>query len=151
MLIMDITRVLIKPLLTEKTYAMNSNKVKQYAFLVNPKANKHEIANAFAALYEFRPLKVNTQLRKPSKTRTMSYFPGFVKLQKIAYITLPPGKDISVSSQEAESKQNKEKIAATEKAKEKGKLKEVKNPESKPTEEKKSEKLETKKVEKPNK
>ena len=148
---MDITRVLIKPLLTEKTYAMNSNKVKQYAFLVNPKANKHEIANAFAALYEFKPLKVNTQLRKPSKTRTMSYFPGFVKLQKIAYITLPPGKDISVSSQEAESKQNKEKIAATEKAKEKGKLKEVKNHESKPTEEKKSEKLETKKVEKPNK
>jgi len=148
---MDITRVLIKPLLTEKTYAMNSNKVKQYAFLVNPKANKHEIANAFAALYEFKPLKVNTQLRKPSKTRTMSYFPGFVKLQKIAYITLPPGKDISVSSQEAESKQNKEKIAATEKAKEKGKLKEVKNPVSKPTEAKKSEKLETKKVEKPNK
>ena len=81
----------------------------------------------------------------------MSYFPGFVKLQKIAYITLPLGKDISVSSQEAESKQNKEKIAATEKAKEKGKLKEVKSPESKPTEEKKSEKLETKKVEKPNK
>ena len=45
---MDITRVLIKPLLTEKTYAMNSNEVKQYAFLVNPKASKHEIANAFA-------------------------------------------------------------------------------------------------------
>ena len=99
---MDITRVLIKPLLTEKTYAMNSNKVKQYAFLVNPKANKHEIANAFAALYEFKPLKVNTQLRKPSKTRTMSYFPGFVKFQKIDYINLPPSKDISVSSQEAE-------------------------------------------------
>lgn len=141
---MDITRVLIKPLLTEKTYAMNSNKVKQYAFLVNPKANKHEIVNAFAALYEFKPLKVNTQLRKPSKTRTMSYFPGFVKLQKIAYITLPPGKDISVSSQEAESKQNKEKIAATEKAKEKGKLKEVKNPESKPIEEKKKWKIRNK-------
>ena len=149
---MDITRVLIKPLLTEKTYAMNSNKVKQYAFLVNPKANKHEIANAFAALYEFKPLKVNTQIRKPSKTRTMSYFPGFTKLQKIAYITLPPGKDISVSSQEAESKQNKAKIAVAEKAKEKGKLKEVKKPEFKLVEEKKEDKkTETKKVEKPSK
>ena len=144
---MNITRVLIKPLLTEKTYALNSNEVKQYAFLVHPKANKYEIANAFAALYEFKPLKVNTQIRKPSKTRVMSYSPGFTKLYKIAYITLPPGKDISVSNEQAESKQSEAKTAATKKAKEKGKLKEVKKPEIKPT----KNKPEEKKVEKPNK
>ena len=157
---MDITRVLIKPLLTEKTYAMNSNEVKQYAFLVNPKASKHEIANAFAALYEFKPLKVNTQIRKPGKTRTMSYHPGFTKLQKIAYITLPPGKDISVGSEPVET--DKKKIEQTAKAKEKGQLKEVKKPEATPrvkTEAKPEVKIkakpnakaETKKVEKPSK
>lgn len=147
---MDITRVLIKPLLTEKTYAMNSNEVKQYAFLVNPKASKHEIANAFAALYEFKPLKVNTQIRKPAKTRTMSYHPGFTKLEKIAYITLPPGKDISVGSEPVET--NTKKTEQTTKAKEKGQLKEVKKPEAKlETKAEPKAKAETKKVEKPNK
>ena len=147
---MDITRVLIKPILTEKTYAMNSNEVKQYAFLVNPKASKHEIANAFAALYEFKPLKVNTQIRKPAKTRTMSYHPGFTKLQKIAYITLPPGKDISVGSESVET--NTKKTEQTVKAKEKGQLKEVKKPEAKPeTKVEPKAKADTKKVEKPNK
>ena len=147
---MDITRVLIKPLLTEKTYAMNSNEVKQYAFLVNPKASKHEIVNAFAALYEFKPLKVNTQIRKPAKTRTMSYHPGFTKLEKIAYITLPPGKDISVGSEPVET--NTKKTEQTAKAKEKGQLKEVKKPEDKPeTMVEPKAKAETKKVEKPNK
>ena len=150
MLILDITRVLIKPLLTEKTYAMNSNEVKQYAFLVNPKASKHEIANAFAALYEFKPLKVNTQIRKPAKTRTMSYHPGFTKLEKIAYITLPPGKDISVGSEPVET--NTKKSEQTTKAKEKGQLKEVKKPEAKlETKVEPKAKAETKKVEKPNK
>jgi large subunit ribosomal protein L23 len=143
---MDITRIIIKPLLTEKTYAMNSNEVKQYAFLVNPKANKYEIANAFAALYEFRPLKVNTQLRKPAKTRTMSYHPGFTKLEKIAYITLPPGKDISVGSEPVEQATDTKKTEQTAKAKEKGQLKEVKKPEAK-----EEAKAETKKVEKPSK
>ena len=147
---MDITRVLIKPILTEKTYAMNSNEVKQYAFLVNPKASKHEIANAFAALYEFKPLKVNTQIRKPAKTRTMSYHPGFTKLEKIAYITLPPGKDISVGSEPVET--NTKKTEQTVKAKEKGQLKEVKKPEAKlETKVEPKAKAETKKVEKPNK
>ena len=147
---MDITRVLIKPLLTEKTYAMNSNEVKQYAFLVNPKASKHEIANAFAALYEFKPLKVNTQIRKPAKTRTMSYHPGFTKLEKIAYITLPPGKDISVGSEPVET--NTKKTEQKTKAKEKGQLKEVKKPEAKlETKVEPKAKAETKKVEKPNK
>ena len=147
---MDITRVLIKPILTEKTYAMNSNEVKQYAFLVNPKASKYEIANAFAALYEFKPLKVNTQIRKPAKTRTMSYHPGFTKLEKIAYITLPPGKDISVGSEPVET--NTKKTEQTVKAKEKGQLKEVKKPEAKPeTKVEPKAKAETKKVEKPNK
>lgn len=147
---MDITRVLIKPLLTEKTYAMNSNEVKQYAFLVNPKASKHEIVNAFAALYEFKPLKVNTQIRKPAKTRTMSYHPGFTKLEKIAYITLPPGKDISVGSEPVET--NTKKTEQTTKAKEKGQLKEVKKPEAKlETKVEPKAKAETKKVEKPNK
>lgn len=147
---MNITRVLIKPILTEKTYAMNSNEVKQYAFLVNPKASKYEIANAFAALYEFKPLKVNTQIRKPAKTRTMSYHPGFTKLQKIAYITLPPGKDISVGSESVET--NTKKTEQTVKAKEKGQLKEVKKSEAKlETKVEPKAKADTKKVEKPNK
>lgn len=128
MLIMDINRVIIKPLLTEKTYALNSLEPKQYAFLVDPKANKYQVASAFAALFDFTPIKVNLQIRKSTKVRTGTKFPGYSKLIKIAYITLPKGKDINVTNEESKNETkkvdvNKEKSVAT--AKTKGTLKTV--------------------------
>lgn len=124
---MDITRVIIRPILTEKSYALNSRDPKQYVFVVDPKANKNHIIDAFVALYEFTPLKVNTQIRKPAKVRTGTLHPGYSKLTKIAYITLPPGKEINTSSEATtEQKQEVKKPKVdTSAAKAKGSLKEV--------------------------
>ncbi len=95
---MNITQILIKPILTEKSYSLNRGDIKQYVFLVNPKANKHEIFNAFVALYNFSPLKINTHIKKSVRVGMGTFHPGYSKLEKIAYITLPPGKDINVDN-----------------------------------------------------
>ena len=114
---MDISRVLIKPLLTEKSNYLQNLEPKQYAFIVDVKANKHEIRDAFMALYNIAPTKIATQLRKPARVRTGTLKPGFSKLTKIAYITLPPGKAINTSNEAIEEAKevSKQKTAQKEK------------------------------------
>ena len=114
---MDISRVLIKPLLTEKSNFLQNLEPKQYAFVVDVKANKHEIRDAFIALYDIVPTKVATQLRKPARVRTGTLKPGFSKLTKIAYITLPPGKAINTTNESIEEAKevSKQKTAQKEK------------------------------------
>lgn len=109
---MELTNVIIKPYLTEKSYTKRAEDKKKYAFVVNVKANKHEIAMAFESIFDINPESVTTMVRKPVATRTGTLHPGFTKAFKIAYITLPKGKDISVSKEEFEAKAK----AASEKA-----------------------------------
>lgn len=130
---MDISRIIIRPLVTEKTNILNNSEPKVYCFVVDDHATKYQIMNAFAALYGFMPARVNTQNRKPGMTRTASLHPGYSKAFKIAYITLPKGKSIAVSTAEAEAQQeqateNKKNEASVTKAKTKGALKEVSSP-----------------------
>ena len=120
---MNITQILIKPILTEKSYSLNRGEVKQYVFLVNPKANKHEIFNAFVALYNFSPLKINTHIRKSVRVGMGTFHPGYSKLEKIAYVTLPPGKDINVENDTKNVDNNKLQKPADLNAK--GTLKEI--------------------------
>ena len=101
---MQLTNVIIKPYLTEKTYSKRSQAKKQYAFIVDMNANKADIALAFASIFEIEPENVKTMVRKPVATRTGTLHPGFTKAFKIAYITLPKGKDIALSKQETEEK-----------------------------------------------
>ena len=114
---MDISRVLIKPLLTEKSNYLQNLEPKQYAFIVDVKANKHEIRDAFMALYSIAPTKIATQLRKPARVRTGTLKPGFSKLTKIAYITLPPGNAINTTNEAIEEAKevSKQKTAQKEK------------------------------------
>ncbi|MDR0545525.1 MAG: 50S ribosomal protein L23 [Mycoplasmataceae bacterium] len=105
---MELTRIIIQPLNTEKSYKLRDLLNKVYTFQVNPKATKQEIALAFESIYTIVPLKVRTQLRKPAAIRTGTMKPGFTKLTKIAYITLPPGTDIAESKEEIQ-KVSKEK------------------------------------------
>ena len=50
--------VIIKPVLTEKTYATISDK--RYCFVVDRKANKTEIKQAVEAIFDVKVERVNT-------------------------------------------------------------------------------------------
>lgn len=101
---MELSAVIIRPYLTEKSYASRGEEKKKYAFLVNIKASKGDIKLAFESIFDIMPECVHTIIRKPSKTKVASKNPGYKKIKKIAYITLPIGKDISISQEDFESK-----------------------------------------------
>lgn len=77
--------IIVKPLLSEKTYANIANK--RYAFVVKKDANKTEIKNAVEQLFGVKVAKVNTanvdgKLRRQGKTQ------GYTADYKKAYVTL---------------------------------------------------------------
>jgi large subunit ribosomal protein L23 len=95
---MEFTKIIIKPMHTEKTYAFQALAIKKYAFYIDPKATKHDVALAFESIYGIKPTKIATQIRKPAKVRTGTAKPGFSKLTKIAYVSLPLGSDIAAQT-----------------------------------------------------
>lgn len=48
--------VLIAPRITEKSAKLSEENV--YAFQINPRANKHQVAQAIAAFYKVTPVKI---------------------------------------------------------------------------------------------
>ena len=62
---MEATEIIIKPLLTEKSYAGIAGKV--YTFEVNKKAGKVDIKNAVEKLFDVQVEKVNTVIVKGHK------------------------------------------------------------------------------------
>ncbi|MDE6476870.1 MAG: 50S ribosomal protein L23 [Mycoplasmoidaceae bacterium] len=101
---MEFSRIIIKPVHTEKSYAQQNIEPKKHAFIVDLSATKSDIKLAFESIYGFAPTKVSTQIRKPAKIRTGTAKPGFTKKVKIAYVTLPAGMSISAEQQAEESK-----------------------------------------------
>jgi large subunit ribosomal protein L23 len=105
---MEFTRIIVRPIHSEKTYGLQALANKKYGFVVDVKATKYDIAIAFESIYGIKPAKVATQIRKPAKIRTGTAKPGFTKIMKLAYITLPAGKDISnAATAPAETKPTK--------------------------------------------
>lgn len=117
---MQLTNIILKPYLTEKTYTKRSDTNKKYAFLVAPKTNKKMIALAFESIFKIKPLKIMTMIRKPTATKLGTKHPGKTKIIKIAYICLPKGKDIAITKEEAQEKTIKQpqKTTINKKAKE---------------------------------
>ena len=101
---MQLTNIILKPYLTEKTYTKRSDTTKKYAFLVAPKTNKKTIALTFESIFNIKPLKIMTMIRKPTTTKLGTKYPGKTKIIKIAYICLPKGKDIAITKEEAQEK-----------------------------------------------
>lgn len=62
---MEAEKIIIKPLLTEKSYAGIQNKV--YTFVVNKNAGKVEIKKAVEELFDVKVDKVNTSVVKGHK------------------------------------------------------------------------------------
>jgi large subunit ribosomal protein L23 len=93
--------ILISPLITEKMTNLTADKGK-YGFLVNPKANKIEVAKAIEKKFNVHvesirtinhPGKMKTQFRKSGR------FSGKTSKYKKALITLKQGETIEIFEQ----------------------------------------------------
>ena len=88
--------VLIRPLITEKM-TEKAEKLNQYGFVVDKRANKHQIRTAIEELYEVTVTDVNTMVylgkRKFRGTRR-GYISGRTNSFKKAIVTLKDGEII---------------------------------------------------------
>ena len=82
---MNAQEIILKPLLSEKSYAGIANKV--YAFVVATKANKTEIKNAVEELFEVEVESVRTA-RVHGKKKRMGRYEGMTSSFKKAVVTL---------------------------------------------------------------
>lgn len=89
--------VLKRPIVTEKMSAQN--KLGKYAFAVDPKANKIQIAQAIEQLYGVNVVSVNTMRtlgKKRSKQINGRVVTGRAPLVKKAIITVAEGEVIDI-------------------------------------------------------
>ena len=77
--------IIIRPLLTEKTYADIQNK--RYTFIVKKDANKSQIKFAIEKLFDVKVEKVNTA-NYDGKLKTQGKSQGYTASYKKAYVTL---------------------------------------------------------------
>jgi len=91
-------QILISPLVTEKMTNITADKGK-YGFLVNPKANKIQIAKAVETKFNVHVTEVKT-INHPGKTKTQfrkkGRFTGKTAKYKKAIITLKEGEKIEL-------------------------------------------------------
>ena len=81
-------QIILRPLVTEKGMH-RSSRYNQYAFEVNPLANKDDIRRAVEELFNVTVASVNTQNRK-GKPRRHRFRRGHTKDWKKAIVTLDP-------------------------------------------------------------
>ena len=79
-------QIVLRPLVTEKGMH-RSTRQNQYAFEVNPLADKDDIRRAVEELFSVRVVKVRTQNRK-GKPRRHRFRYGYTKRWKKALVTL---------------------------------------------------------------
>ena len=77
--------IIIKPVLTEKSYDMMADK--RYVFEVAPKATKTQIKTAVEAIFDVKVEKVNT-VTTQGKLKRMGRFEGRTSTVKKAYVIL---------------------------------------------------------------
>jgi large subunit ribosomal protein L23 len=91
--VVDYSRILRNPRITEKTAIVSSGSV--YVFDVDPRANKTQVKKAVETIYKVKPIKVNiTKIaKKPVKSRKIrkTYYKGGGKK---AYVYLKKGETI---------------------------------------------------------
>ena len=89
-------KILIKPLLTEKTDLLSEN-MNQFTFIVNHKANKLEIKNAIEKMYGVNVASVNTLTqigKKKSRNTKSGLVRGSSSTYKKAIVRLTDGETI---------------------------------------------------------
>ncbi len=101
---------MIEPRATEKTYF--AQKDRTYAFFMNPKDSKQEIAQKIAKEFNVTVTDVRVLIRKGKKTKFSKgkhAYPGttFRRDHKLAYVTLKEGDKIRVFEEPEEKKEEK--------------------------------------------
>lgn len=89
---MRLDTIIIEPVLTEKSNSMREGR--KYAFKVDSRANKIEICQAVAQLFDVHALKCNIIKVKP-KPKKVRYKKGHTSSWKKAIVTLKDGETIS--------------------------------------------------------
>ena len=91
---MDPTQVLIRPVVSEKSYVLAS--AGKYTFRVHPDAHKTQIKQAVEALFEgVKVLEVRTS-KVPSKPKRRGYTSGRTRSWKKAVVQVRPGDNIPI-------------------------------------------------------
>lgn len=94
---MEFRRVIVKPIVTEKTSNMREADNK-YVFEVNSKANKIEIKQAVEAIFKVHVEEVTTWFTR-GKIRRQGRFVGKTPDRKRASVTLRKGENIPIFEQ----------------------------------------------------
>lgn len=97
------THILIKPLLTEKSYSLLKKEV--YLFVVHPKATKTEVKKAFETVFGVKVDSVNLLIRK-RKPKSLGRYHGFKKALKKAYIKIAPNQNFKFLQEEYNSQKD---------------------------------------------
>lgn len=92
---MNLSDVLIKPLLTEKS-TMLKEEPGQATFLVDPRANKFEIRRAVEKAFNVTVKEVNIVRRKPRNRKRQGKVTGQKPGWKKAYVMLKAGDKIEL-------------------------------------------------------
>lgn len=88
----QITEVLKKPLITEKTSILGEQ-ANRYGFIVDLKANKNQIKEAIESLYDVKVLNIKTSIL-PGKVKRAGKTVKKTSKTKKAYIQLAEGQSI---------------------------------------------------------
>ena len=85
--------IIIAPVLTEKSNILRS--AGKYVFRVDPRANKHQIAEAVRKLFDVHPVACNiiNVSKKPKRSRNRA---GFTSSWKKAIVTIAKGEKIAI-------------------------------------------------------
>lgn len=97
----DIRRIIFKPVITERT-AILKEADNKFVFEVDPRANKREIKQAVERLFGVKVKRVRTSmLQGKTKTTFMraGRFTGKRSDRKKAYVTLAKGENIDIFDQ----------------------------------------------------
>ena len=90
---MEHTQVLIKPVVSEKSYVLSA--VNKYTFRVHPDAHKTQIRQAVEALFEVRVVEVRT-LSVKSKPKRRAGMSGRTRVWKKAIVQIGAGESIPI-------------------------------------------------------
>ena len=84
---MDYTKILLRPVVTEKATLLRDS-ASQFAFFVDPKANKIEIGKAVEEAFKVKVTNVNVITVKPRRRVRQGRVKGRIPGYRKAYVTL---------------------------------------------------------------
>ena len=90
---MDAGQVIIKPIVSEKSYALAT--IGKYTFRVHPDAHKTQIRHAVEEIFNVTVTDVRTMRMKP-KPKRRGWTPGKTRGWKKAIVELAPGSRIEL-------------------------------------------------------